>query len=28
LLEEVLTLLKRLEEKVSTRLAQLRRGRN
>jgi DNA-binding PadR family transcriptional regulator len=28
LLEEVLTLLKRLEEKVSTRLAQLRRGKN
>ncbi len=28
LLEEVLTLLKRLEEKVSMRLAQLRRGRN
>jgi len=28
LLEEVLTLLKRLEEKVSTRLAQLRRGRD
>lgn len=28
LLEEVLTLLKRLEEKVSTRLAQLRRDRN
>jgi DNA-binding PadR family transcriptional regulator len=28
LLEEVLTLLKKLEEKVSTRLAQLRRGKN
>lgn len=28
LLEEVLTLLKRLEEKVSMRLAQLRRGKN